>query len=47
MKKEEKAWWEKINDNKPAFEVDEEAEVKVRKGRKKKEKWLSVKNIFN
>ena len=29
------------------FEEDDEAEVKVRRGKKKKEKWVSVKGIFN
>ena len=45
-KQEEKAWWQKLNDKKK-IEVDEQQEkVRHRKG-KKKEKWVSVKGIFN
>jgi hypothetical protein len=47
QQKAERAWWEKINDSKK-IEIDEEEQerVRVRKGNKK-EKWVSVKGVFN
>jgi hypothetical protein len=46
VKPEEKAWWEKIN-NKQKIEIDEEEGPKVRNRKGKKEKWVTVKGIFN
>lgn len=46
-KQQEKSWWQKLNEPKK-IEVDEDEgeRVRHRKG-KKKEKWVSVKGIFN
>ena len=45
-KKEQKAWWEKINQPKKV-EIDEEEGPKVRNRKGKKEKWVSAKGMFN
>ena len=45
-KQVETPWWQKINQPKKA-EVDEEEPAKVRSRKGKKEKWVSVKGIFN
>ena len=46
--KNDKQWWQKINEiKKPDFEEQEAQKVRVTKGGKKKEKWVTVKGIFN